>query len=132
MVFSTASAEKPKYDEIPDSEGLPIAIARTHRNIYAVLCRYFTILLIGAGLGFTVGFYSSANYSTALSPPPAPPRPAGSQSIPLGTPIPHDVFGPRIAKNFVPDELYVGGSDEVNAHWEKLLKGMLPPIAMNE
>lgn len=129
MVFSTASAEKPKYDEIPDSEGLPIV--RTRRNVYAVLCRYFTLLLIGAGLGFTVGFYSSTNYSTVPPPPPAP-HPAGSQAIPLGTPIPHDVFGPRIAKDFVPDERYVGDSAEVNANWGELVKGMLPLRAMNE
>lgn len=122
MVFSTASAEKPKYDEIPASEGLPIT--RTRRNVYAVLCRYFTLLLIGAGLGFTVGFYSSTNYSTAPPAPPAPPS-AASVGITLGTPIPHDVFGPRIPKNFVPDERYVGDSAEVHANWGELVKGLL-------
>lgn len=115
MIFSTSSAEKPKYEEIPENEDVPIP--RKRRSVNSILY-YVSILLIGLGLGFTIGFYCQTNSSPTSHPIPTAPATAPA------TPLPHDVFAPRVPKLFVPDERYVGYSHEVNENWGLLVKGM--------
>lgn len=114
MIFSTSSAEKPKYEEIPENEDHPIL--RKRRSVNPILY-YISILLVGLGLGFTIGFYGQAKDSST-------PHDHPMQTTPATVPIPHDVFSPKVPTLFVPDERYVGSSHEVNVNWGLLVQGM--------
>lgn len=42
------------------------------------------------------------------------------------TPIPTEVFSPRVPTVMLPDYQFLGWSDNVNRHWLKILYGMFP------
>ena len=113
MHFATPFTKGQTYHGIPNGE--ESGSSSDHRPVFRPTFVHILFSAAGLAIGLILGSLFQSNVSAGAS------HPLFNPSM---TPIPLDVFTPKIAVPFVPDKRYVGSSHEVNENWHNLTKGM--------
>lgn len=113
MPFSNPLTKNQTYREITDGEEFGSSFEK--RPEFRATYVHILFSVASLAIGLIIGYSLQPNLSTAA---------LNATLDPFKSPIPLDVFTPKIAVPFVPDRRYVGSSHEVNENWHNLTKGM--------
>lgn len=113
MHFPKSFTKEQTYHEIPNgeiSESMPDKSPTSQFTFIHVFPSFFCL-----AIGLVVGYSIQKTHATEI---------LHAIYYPSKSPIPLDVFTPKIEVPFVPDKRYVGASHQVNENWYNLTKGV--------